>query len=262
MISTRYSPDTTLTLQSLTWPMPQYETSPFKEHQLQVKTVNTASHLHYPSDWIVLSFLGCFIIVAWVQFFYFKRMRQIYYAPLSQRFLNLLTKEGDLLKERISIALTFVYLFTYSLFLSLIFKELIPGPLSGFRDYQVFAFCAAATFLFWMLKIYLIRLLGIVFRTSLTTKDYLQNILVSIFITGLILLPLLILTIFLHSDIFLYITLITICLLYVFRVMRGYFIAISLKKFSYLFLFVYLCSLEILPLLVILKGLFLFSKGF
>ncbi|MEI8006411.1 MAG: DUF4271 domain-containing protein, partial [Bacteroidota bacterium] len=134
--------------------------------------------------------------------------------------------------------------------------------LDRFGDTRVFALCAVATSLFWMLKIYIIRLLGTVFRTYFTTKDYLQNILVSMFTTGLILLPLLILTIFLHSDILLYITMISICLLYIFRVMRGYFIGISIKKFSYLFLFVYLCTLEILPLLVILKGIFLLSKGF
>lgn len=262
MNSSRYSPDTTLTLQSLIRPAPRFEPSPFKEHQLQAKTFNIATHSHYPSDWIVLSFLGCFIIVAWVQFYYFKRMRQIYYAPLSQRFLNLLTKEGNLFKERISIALTLIYLFTYSLFLSLIIKEFIPGIPAALPDYQVFAFCAAATTIFWLIKLYIIRLLGTVFRTFSSTTDYLQNILVSMFITGLALLPLLVLTLFLHSDILLYITLATICLLYVFRVMRGYFIGISLKKFSYLFLFVYLCALEILPLLLILKGLFLFGKGF
>ena len=200
--------------------------------------------------------------MAWVQFFYFKRIRQIYYAPLSQRFLNLLTKEGNLFRERISVALTIIYLFTYSLFLSLIIKEFIPGIMSRFTDYQVFALCAAAIILFWVLKIFTIRFLGIVFRTTSSTSDYLQNILVSMFISGLILLPLLLLTVFLHSDILIYITLITICLLYIFRVMRGYFIGISLKKFSYLFLFVYLCSLEILPLLVILKGLYLISKGY
>ncbi len=262
MNPTKYSPDTTLTLQSLIRPAPHFETSPFKEHHLQVKTLNSPSRSNYPSDWIVLSFLGCFIILAWVQFFYFKRMKQILYAPLSQRFLNLLTKEGNLFKERISIALTLVYLFSYSLFLSLILKEYVPGHLARFGAPQVFALCAVATSLFWMLKIYIISLLGTVFRTYFTTKDYLQNILVSIFTTGLILLPLLILTIFLHSDILLYITMISICLLYIFRVMRGYFIGISMKKFSYLFLFVYLCTLEILPLLVILKGIFLLSKGF
>jgi hypothetical protein len=35
--------------------------------------------------------------------------------------------------------------------------------------------------------------------------------------------------------------------------LRGFLIGISITKFSWLFLFVYLCTLEILPLVVFLK---------
>jgi hypothetical protein len=243
-------------------PVPQYETSLFSEHKLQIRDFHISAHQHYPSDWIVISFLASLIIVAWLQFFYFKRLRQIYYAPLSQRFLNILTKDGSLFKERIAVALTLIYMFTFSLLLSMILKNFIPETLSRFHDFQIFAICATSLVFFWLLKISAIWFLGIVFRTIPSTQDYLQNILAFSFITGLILLPLLILAVFLHSNILLYIILIIIGLLYFFRVMRGVFIGISLKKFSWLFLFVYLCTLEILPLLVILKGLYLISMGF
>ena len=259
---TNYSPDTTFTLQSISMPVPQYETSLFSEHKLQIRDFHISAHQHYPSDWIVISFLAGLIIVAWLQFFYFKRLRQIYYAPLSQRFLNILTKDGSLFKERIAVALTLIYMFTFSLLLSMILKNFIPETLSRFHDFQIFAICATSLVFFWLLKISAIWFLGIVFRTIPSTQDYLQNILAFSFITGLILLPLLILAVFLHSNILLYIILIIIGLLYFFRVMRGVFIGISLKKFSWLFLFVYLCTLEILPLLVILKGLYLISMGF
>ena len=165
-------------------------------------------------------------------------------------------------KERIAVALALIYMFTFSLLLSMILKNFIPETLSRFHDFQIFAICATSLVFFWLLKISAIWFLGIVFRTIPSTQDYLQNILAFSFITGLILLPLLILAVFLHSNILLYIILIIIGLLYFFRVMRGVFIGISLKKFSWLFLFVYLCTLEILPLLVILKGLYLISMGF
>ncbi|MCX6287427.1 MAG: DUF4271 domain-containing protein [Bacteroidetes bacterium] len=262
MRSTTYSPDTTFTLQSIERPSQNFKSSLFSEHQLQVGAYRNSERQHYPSDWIILSLLACMIIVSWSNFYYFKRLRQIYYAPLSQRFLNILTKEGSLFKERISIALSLIYIFTFSFLLSLLLKIFIPDSISRFHDYQVFTICVIGLIVFWSLKISVIRFLGIVFQTISSTQDYLQNILSFSFITGLLLLPLLILTLFLQSDILLHITLIITGLLYFFRVMRGFFIGISLKKFSYLFLFVYLCSLEILPLLVILKGIYLFSKGF
>ena len=259
---TTYSPDTTFILQSITRPSKHYETSLFTGHQLHAGTYLNSARQHYPSDWIVLSFLFSMILVAWLHFFHHKRLRQIFYAPLSQRFLNILTKEGSLFRERSSLVLSIVYVFTFSLLLSLLLKELIPERLAGYRDYEIFIICVAGLFLFWLLKTSAIRFVGSVFHTMPATLDYLQNILAFSFITGLILLPFMILTIFLSSNILLYISLIIIGLLYFFRVMRGFFIGISLKKFSYLFLFVYLCSLEILPLLVILKGLYLISKGY
>ena len=257
-----YSPDTTFTLQSIERPVQCYETTLFREHQLHKVTFGSSARQHYPADWIVLSFLVCLVLFAWVQFFYYKRLRQICYAPLSQRFFNILTKEGSLFNERVSLALSVIYLFTYSFFLSLILKEFIPKISLLFADYHICILCSSGLILFWMLKLSLIRFLGQVFQTKNSTWDYQQNILAFSFITGLILLPLLILTIFLQSKILLTITLAVICLLYFFRVMRGFFIGISLKKFSYIFLFVYLCSLEILPLLVILKGFYIFSKSF
>lgn len=257
-----YSPDTTFTLQSISRPEPEYEKSLFSEHRLHVVKFSKIPYQHNPSDWIVLSFLASLIIVAWLQFFYFKRLRQIFYAPLSQRFLNILTKEGSLFNERITIALSLIYIFTFSLLLSLLLKNFMPETFSRLSDSQVFTICAGGILLFWLVKISFIWFLGVVFRTIPTTQYYLQNILAFSFITGLILLPLLILTTFLHSNILAYITLIFTGLIYFFRVMRGFFIGISLKKFSYLLLFVYLCSLEILPLLVILKGLYLISKGY
>ncbi|MCX6281044.1 MAG: DUF4271 domain-containing protein [Bacteroidetes bacterium] len=262
MKSTTYSTDTTLTLQSISRPCLQYSNSVFSKHQLHAISNRNIEHQHYPSDWIILSFIACFILAAWSHFFYFKRLRQIFHAPLSQRFLNILTKEGLLFKERITIALSIIYIVTFSFLLSLLLKLLFPDILSRFPHYQVFLACAAGNIVFWSLKISAIRVLGLVFQTMPVTQDYVQNILSFSFITGLLLLPFLILTVFLQSEILLYITLIMTGLLYLFRVMRGFFIGISLKKFSYLFLFVYLCSLEILPLLVILKGLYLFNKGF
>ncbi len=262
MRSATYSTDTTYTLQSIDRPSFNYRASLFNSHHLQAGTFRNSEHQHYPADWIILSFLACLIIFAWSHFFYFKRLRQIYRAPLSQRFLNILTKEGSLFKERVSMALSIVYIFTYCFFLVLIIKEWLPDIISRFPEYQVFLACTAGFIVFWSLKISAIRFLGIVFKTMPTTHVYLQNVLSFSFITGLILLPLLILVLFLQSTILLYITLVIIVLMNFFRVMRGFFIGISLKKFSYLFLFVYLCSLEILPLLVILKGLYLFNKGF
>lgn len=257
----RYSADTTFTLQSIQRPLQEWQQSVFTAHQLRPGPFCLKPHTQYPQDWITVVFLTCIIILAWVRVFYYKRLKQIYKAPFSQRFLNILTREGSLLKERIAIALTLVYILTFGFIIYRIFRIISPAGLSQFLEYEIFALCTILVFLFWMVKILFIRLLGIVFKTDSSTFIFVQNILVFCFITGLISLPLLILMVFLNSGLFFYFTLSIIFILYLFRLMRGFFIGISLKKFSRLFLFVYLCTLEILPLAVILKGFYLFVAG-
>jgi hypothetical protein len=261
MTNLHYSPDTTFTLQSLPRPQQDWQPSLFMTHLLQPGSFSLTPREHYPQDWITISLLSCIVIIAWVRVFYYKRLKQIYKAPFSQRFLNILSREGNLFKERIAIALTLVYLVTLGFIIYKLFRIYSPVSLPHYKEYEIFAICILSLFLFWLAKIFMIRLLGIVFKTGASANVYLQNTLVFCFITGLISLPLLILMIFLNSFILFYITLCIIGLLYMFRVMRGFFIGISLKKFSWLFLFVYLCTLEILPLVIILKGFYLFSPG-
>jgi hypothetical protein len=87
----------------------------------------------------------------------------------------------------------------------------------------------------------------------------LLNMLIFIIINGIILLPALVGIVYLNSTIILYITLIICVLLFIFRFMRGFFIGLTLTKFSYLFLFVYLCTLEIMPVLMLIKLLLMTS---
>jgi len=69
----------------------------------------------------------------------------------------------------------------------------------------------------------------------------------------------LILGIYLNSNTLLFICLIFIALLFIIRFFKGMFIGVSLTRFSYLFLFVYLCALELLPLVVIVKLIMLYN---
>jgi hypothetical protein len=102
-------------------------------------------------------------------------------------------------------------------------------------------------------KVALVQLLGAIFKTRETTGNYLLNLLIFALLSGPVLLIALVFIIYLKLVILLYICLFIFALLLVFRFMRGFFIGMALTKFSYLFLFVYLCSLEILPFLVLIK---------
>ena len=103
------------------------------------------------------------------------------------------------------------------------------------------------------------NVLGAIFRTQQSNHEYLVNIILFSTLSALCILPFLILGIYLNSDTLLFICLVFIALLFVIRFFKGMFIGVSLTRFSYLFLFVYLCALELLPLVVIVKLIMLYN---
>ena len=246
--------DTTIEGQSIIYKDKPEIRSFFTGHLLKAGKIQHHSVNLYQPDWILALLIVCFILQAWVQFVYRKRFRQLVLAPFSKRFLNQLVRDGNLFNERLSLALGIIYFISIALMIyevnDLLLDGQIPPPLKDFSFYLVILL---SLFLYWVIKVTGIRLLGMVFKTENTTGMYLLNVLVINIITGMVLIPLLVLVIYMKSVFFLHITLIIIILSLLFLFVRGFLIGLSLTKFSYLFLFVYLCTLEILPLIILIK---------
>ncbi|MCK9421174.1 MAG: DUF4271 domain-containing protein [Bacteroidales bacterium] len=253
--------DTTLSLQSIDLPQAEYTSSVFTSHLLTPGTFRAREHPQINQDWILGMLIFCFILLAWTQVFYSKRIRQIFRAPLSKRFLNQLVRDGNLFNERVTLTFGLVYLLVVSLLLYQLNEQLWGLNFFGLRNITLFLAILFLFFGYWVIKFMLIRFLGVVFKTRETTFNYLLNLLIFCLITGPVILAFLVFIIYLKSDVLLFCCLIVFSLLFIFRVMRGFFIGSGLRKFSYLFLFVYLCSLEILPLLVLIKLLLNFMHS-
>lgn len=254
LIFPKISTDTTADFQSLLSPTIPHAQSFFTSHQLITQGIQPVPLKKYQPDWILGLFLLCFVLLAWVQVYYRRRFRQILMAPYSKRFLNQLVRDGDLFSERISLAMGFIYLITTSLFLYQLNELILVRDATGlFQGFSLFTLITIFLLGFWLLKIGLIRFLSLIFRTSQTSREYILNILIFNILTGIFLLPLLVFTVYLKCVIFLWICVILFVLFFIFRLIRGFLIGISMTKFSSVFLFVYLCSLEILPLVVLIK---------
>jgi hypothetical protein len=246
--------DTTIEGQSIIYKDKAEIRSFFTGHLLKANRIQHHNYNLYQPDWILALLIVCFILQAWVQFVYRKRFRQLVLAPFSKRFLNQLVRDGNLFNERLSLALGIIYFISISLLIyevnDLLLEGQIPPPL---KEFSFFLIIMLLLFFFWIIKVTGIRMLGMVFKTENTTGMYLLNVLVINIITGMVLIPLLVLVIYLKSVFLLYITLFIIILSLLFLFVRGFLIGLSLTKFSYLFLFVYLCTLEILPLIILIK---------
>jgi hypothetical protein len=254
------SHDTTANLQSTVMPQPVFSKSVFSHHLLRPADIQSSRLREMQPDWILAILLACFILIAWVRFFHNKRFQQVIRAPFSRRFINQLIRDGNLFREQITIALGIVYVLTFSLFLyasnELVFHFTFPG-IGGLLLYLLIA---AMTLGLLSAKVALVQLLGAIFKTRETTTNYLLNLFIFALLTGPVLLAALVFAVYLNSSAVLFAAVALFIILMIFRFMRGFFIGMALTKFSYLFLFVYLCSLEILPLLVLLKILLIITN--
>ena len=99
----------------------------------------------------------------------------------------------------------------------------------------------------------MVQVLSWMFSTGEHSRDLLMNMHLYNLFTGIVLLPLLPLMAYAQPLVFFYISLIIIGLIYFFRFLRLGFVGIRFEKFSVFHLILYLCTLEILPLIVLAK---------
>jgi hypothetical protein len=123
-----------------------------------------------------------------------------------------------------------------------------PGSGEGISSLLGFGMFLGFYIAFSLLKIFVIWLTGITFKNIDTAKEYIQNILIYNLALGILLLPLLLLIIYSYHELFLYIAGGLALIMMMLRFTRGIAIGLSDSKFSLIHLFLYLCTLEILPL--------------
>lgn len=207
----------------------------------------------FQPDWIFWVLLAIFILIAWIQLSYGQRFRMILRALFSNRSLHQLEREGNLFNERVSLFVSLIYILTISMVIYQVIPMIFHQTVHSIPQFQLFVLISLAVFGFWAFKIFMMNLLAFVFKTDQTNNAYLLNILVTVSFLGIILVPLLVLMVYMKSAWILYLALGLIFGFSLYRVIKGFFIGISLPHFSYFFLFVYLCTLEILPLMVAAK---------
>jgi hypothetical protein len=94
---------------------------------------------------------------------------------------------------------------------------------------------------------------SLLFKNPGTASENIQNIIIFNLTGGMLLLPLLLLSHYSSKALFLNISIGIISILLIIKLYRSFLIGLADQKFSLFHLFLYLCTLEILPILVIAK---------
>jgi hypothetical protein len=229
-------------------------TSVFKPHNLEPKHSGPMVIDHQATNWITIVFLTCLFIFAWIQTSYSKRLSQIFRAVAQPHHVNQLERDGNIFKERITLGLGLNYYLIMSIFIFQIVSA-FGGLPAGFNNLTLTGIIFAGLFAYQLLKSMVIYGTGIIFNTGEYARQYQLIILIFNYMIGIVLLPVVVIAFYWNNPAFLIFGIIIASLAILYRILRGFLTGQDNKSYNLFYLFLYLCTLEILPLLLIYKAI-------
>jgi hypothetical protein len=228
----------------------------FTGHEAQPRGLEPQPIERSHSFWIFSLLFTAFVIFVSLRVLYGKRFRQEVDAFFTSRAVSQMMREEYALSNRVSIGLSLLFLMLLSLFLFQCFSYYgyfgynnFTGPVFYFR------ICAFVVIAF-ALKLLVVRILGVLFKLEAVSNEYIFNIFLYHKALGLFLFPITIAIAFVR-EIPVHYTIaagwVLVAIVLVYRTLRSLLGGIQTAGISKYYLFLYLCTLEILPLIVIIK---------
>lgn len=228
----------------------------FRGHLLHPVHAAPIPVIRRTADWFTIALVIIVIAFAWIRAFYFKIFRQLVSAFFSNTISNQIVRDENILVQRASILMSFIFYLTSSLFLyqvSIYFNWQNRFIGEGFIRFLVF--CLTIAFAY-SIKMVILKGLGEVFKLDKPVATYIFNIFLINNILGIILIPIVVAIAYvvtLSSGIIIYTGIAIVIIAFIYRLVRAFLIWMTLPGVSLFYLIVYFCTLELAPLLIIIK---------
>lgn len=205
--------------------------------------------------WVLYTVFVLFLFVALIRVVFPTEFKIIIEAYYRERLLLQVSKEDNLATSWPYICLYAVFSFALGLFLVVAFSEFgnasLLTPLTFLKASLTIA-------LLFILKIMISRFLSFVFELEKIMREYIAVIYLMYFNGMLVLLPFLLFIVLIpvaYFKILLIIFAISICILFIYRILRTSLHLFGDTQFSISYLILYLCTLEIAPILLLIRTL-------
>lgn len=229
----------------------------FKSNLLAAEDENPRIFNKAVPDWFTIILLLMIIGVTAIKILYRKIFSQMVAAFFSLAVTNQIVRDENLLVQRATILLNIIFYGVGALFLyqlSIMFNWNQPVLNEGIIRFFLFAILLACIYSF---KMILLKALSFIFELDKPVSTYIFSLFLINNSVGLILIPLIAVAtyiVFIKSVTVVYLSLGFITFAFVFRLWRATTIGLSLPRFSLYYLFLYFCTLEIAPVLIMLKA--------
>lgn len=228
----------------------------YKNEYVKIETNNNIKVNWAERDWMfwpMLALVIYFIVTRYKHLtFVNQTVASVFYPRMSVR----LMKEKNESTSPIIQSLLFFYFVTTGLFvyMSMNFYGLYISYAHGFISFLVISLFITVVY---FIKIASIKILGFIFQQRRVVDEYLHNLKLFNITTGIILLPISIsipfLNAYLVDEIYLIHTgFVVYAIIFIFKLLRGFFVSYR-QSVSIFYILLYLCTLEILPLALLLR---------
>jgi len=209
------------------------------------------------SPWLV-TFLLAFGLLAWIRYNYPGRWNKTIQSTFNVRMTKQFMREESLFSHKSSAVFLFLFCVAVGLVLYLLVYNFIPNALGTISPFYLIGGILLLSVAHWGLHV----LAALLMKEKEVINEYLFTISLIHRTAVLVLLPLAFIVAYTGEKtrkIFLFLSLIALAAIIVYRIIRGLRAVLEVKTSGFYFI-LYLCALEILPLLLLGKGLMDFNS--
>jgi len=206
--------------------------------------------------WIIETIIGLLLYAALLNILFNKEIRTILLSFYTKRSVLHADKDNPTINPGVAIGLFLLFNLSFGLVLyQVTVYENINFNIAG---YQLFIIISAGTCMLFLLKLMILKLIGLVFDINRLVNQYISIINLTYFNIAFLLLAVAVCFSLLDNYFIpglLFITLVFVVLIFVWQYLKNSVNMISSFRFRKFYLFVYLCALEICPVLILMKAL-------
>lgn len=228
----------------------------FKNHSLKPINPNARPINDTISDWLTISLVVMVVFFTWFRLFYYKIFKQLITSYFNMTASNQIVRDESYLLQRASLVISIISYLLGGLFLyqiSVLYDWQIYWLQKGLVRFVLFSLLIAISY---SVKMILLRVLSVVFNQEKAAGAYIFNLFLMIMMAGLILFPANVFLAYSNTSVKHWAAIastILLALMFLFRITRAVRIWFAIPQFSFFYLFLYLCTFEVAPLLVVWK---------
>ncbi|QBQ39876.1 DUF4271 domain-containing protein [Sphingobacterium psychroaquaticum] len=208
---------------------------------------------NYRPTWILVTAFLLFLAIGIVRLVFTTDFMLIVDAYYNERVLQQMSKEDNVLTSWPYIFLYLIFSLALGLFILLLESTFTNTGILNFENYLRVSLVVGVLF---VVKILLVRFVSLVFEVDKLAREYVTVLYLVYFNSMLFLMPFLLVLVFVpvaYFKIALILFAVIASILFVYRFLRTFFRLFGNLRFSVFYLILYLCALEVAPILILVK---------